>query len=66
MASVGQDQQEDPNSERRSTPEEKLMQAIDMMETGLRWKRAALVRDNPDASKEQLDQLYLEWLQEND
>jgi len=66
MAFVRRDRQAAPSSERRFTPEEKLMQAIDMMETGLRWKRAALERDNPDASKEQLHQLYLEWLQEND
>lgn len=55
-----------PDPDRGLTATEKLLQALDMMATGLRWKRAALARQHPAASPHELDALYQQWLLEDD
>jgi len=47
-------------------PASRLLQALEMMEEGLRWKRAQLARDQPDASQHELDRMLLAWLVQND
>jgi hypothetical protein len=37
-----------------------------MMAAGLRMKRAQLERDHPEASAEDVDEMYLAWLMAND
>ncbi len=37
-----------------------------MMATGLRWKRAALARQYPEASLDELESHYRRWLLEDD
>ncbi|HMR05518.1 MAG TPA: hypothetical protein PKA88_07060 [Polyangiaceae bacterium] len=51
---------------RRERPEVKLRQAIEMMELGLRLKRASLRERNPGASDAELQRLFEQWLLEND
>ena len=47
---------------RRDPPAVKLAQAMEMMESGLRLKRAALRHVNKNASDQELDQALLHWL----
>lgn len=48
------------------TAQERLRQALDMMATGLRWKRQALARLHPGATEQELEVLYERWLLAND
>ena len=52
----------DLDLERALTPAQKLAQALEMMELGLRLKRQALRRDNPQATEQEIERLYLAWL----
>ena len=45
---------------------EKLLQALELMDVGLRLKRAALVRQHPHATAAELEQLFREWLLDDD
>ena len=47
---------------RAQAPAQKLAQALDMMEAGLRLKRAALAHSHQQASAQQLDELMKRWL----
>lgn len=47
---------------RRTPPEEKLAQALDLMAVGLRLERQRLRREHPEASEAELERLYLAWL----
>jgi hypothetical protein len=47
---------------RRTPPAEKLAQAIELMEAGLRLKREVLKRALPDASESELDVAFERWL----
>jgi hypothetical protein len=48
------------------TAAEKLMQALELMDVGLRLKRAALARQHPDSSEAELEQLFRQWLLDDD
>ena len=47
---------------RGASPSEKLAQALELMDTGLRLKRAALQRAHPDASEREIDEAFERWL----
>jgi hypothetical protein len=46
----------------RTSPAEKLAQAIDVMETGFRLKRAALRAATPEATEPEIDAAFERWL----
>lgn len=46
-------------------PAKKLAQALDMMETGIRLKRAALAHTLKQATEQQLDEALSRWLWSN-
>ena len=48
------------------TGAEKLLQALELMDVGLRLKRAALTRQYPHASQVELERLYRQWLLDDD
>ena len=54
--------QDDIETSRATSPVAKLAQAIELMETGLRLKRAALRRALPDASEVEIDEAFERWL----
>ncbi len=45
---------------RRTSP--KLAQAFEMMEAGLRLKRAALEHQHPTASRDEQERMFSKWL----
>jgi hypothetical protein len=47
---------------RAASPAEKLAQAIELMEAGLRLKRAALRRALPHASESEIEAAFERWL----
>lgn len=47
---------------RRDPPALKLAQALDMMETGIRLKRAVFASAQKQATSQQLDELMKDWL----
>lgn len=47
---------------RRDAPATKLAQALDMMETGIRLKRAVLAHSQKQATTQQLDEMMTRWL----
>lgn len=47
-------------------PGEKLRQALDLMRTGLGWKRAALCVRHPQATSEQIDRMLVAWLAQDE
>jgi hypothetical protein len=47
-------------------PAEKLHQAFELMATGFRLKRAKLRQEHPDASDEELERLFADWLLADD
>jgi len=57
---------DDIERSRSASPEEKLAQALDLMATGLRLKRAALRDQLPDASEAEIQAAFEQWLFEND
>jgi hypothetical protein len=52
----------DIETNRRDSPEKKLAQALDLMEAGIRLKRAALAHVRKDATQQELDVLMTRWL----
>ena len=56
----------DVDLSRRTSPELKLAQAFEMMEAGLRLKRAALVHQYPEASRDVRERMFSEWLVRDD
>jgi len=51
---------------RNTPPEVKLAQALDLMETGIRLKRAALRQANPSMTDADLDEALERWLMRDD
>lgn len=47
---------------RLEAPEQKLAQALDMMESGLRLKRAAIQHLRKGATSEQVEEALVRWL----
>jgi hypothetical protein len=47
---------------RSETPATKLFQALELMEAGFRLKRRALRTRYPNASEEEIQRLFLDWL----
>jgi len=47
---------------RRTSPKAKLAQAFEMMEAGLRLKRAALEHQHPTASRDEQERMFSKWL----
>ena len=58
--------QDDIETSRATSPEQKLAQAIELMETGIRVKRAALRQALPEASESEIDEALERWLTEDD
>jgi hypothetical protein len=54
--------QDDIERSRTTSPEEKLAQALEMMATGIRLKRAALRAAQPGLSEHDLDDQLERWL----
>lgn len=46
----------------RLDPAEKLMQALEVMRTGIRLKRSTLHRQFPEADEGEIDRRLTEWL----
>jgi Rv0078B-related antitoxin len=53
---------DDLESARQLSPAEKLAQALEMMSTGIRLKRAALQRRHPAAQETEIERLLTAWL----
>jgi Rv0078B-related antitoxin len=51
---------------RRKSPGEKLAEALEMMATGIRLKRAGLKLQHPTASEEEIDRMLQAWLESDD
>jgi hypothetical protein len=51
---------------RKLTPAEKLAQALELMETGIRLKRSALRQSHPEASPEAIEKMLADWLAAED
>jgi hypothetical protein len=51
---------------RRASPEERAKWTLDLIEAGIRTKRAALKARYPDASDERLEALLLAWIRRDD
>jgi Rv0078B-related antitoxin len=51
---------------RRTSPEERARQTLDLMQTGYRLKRAALRTRHPDETEEQIDTRFRAWLEGDD
>lgn len=54
--------QHDQEISRQTTPGKKLRQTLELMETGIRLKRAALRNAQPKASETEIDQALERWL----
>jgi hypothetical protein len=53
---------DDISSARRSSPEEKLHQALELMAVGFRLERAALRLRHPEADEAEIERLFEAWL----
>ena len=53
---------DDLETSRRTPPEEKLVQAFELADAGIRFKRAALRHASPDSSEEDVDAALERWL----
>jgi hypothetical protein len=51
---------------RMTPPEEKLRQVLQMVETGIRLKRAGLRVRHPSATPEQIEEMLQQWLESDD
>ena len=51
---------------RTTPPEEKLRQVLQLVETGMRLKRAGLRARHPSASPEQIEEMLQRWLESDD
>jgi len=47
-------------------PEVKLAQALEMMAEGCRLQRVKLERRHPDASAEEIERMFTDWLRADD
>ena len=56
----------DPAAASSPSGAEKLLQALELMDVGLRLKRAALARQHPHATVAELEQRFREWLLDDD
>lgn len=54
--------EDDLRSNQNTPPAKKLAQALEMMDMGIRLKRAALLHTEKHATKEQLDEMMNRWL----
>lgn len=54
--------EDDLRANRGTPPAKKLAQALEMMDMGIRLKRAALQHTQKQATKEQLDEMVNTWL----
>lgn len=54
--------QDDIETSRASSPQEKLRQAFELMETGIRLKRIALRHALPSVSEAEIDEALERWL----
>jgi len=57
---------DDHERARATPPAEKLRQALEMMDQGIRLKRASLRARHPTASEEEIDSRLREWLESDD
>lgn len=53
---------DDLETSRRTPPEEKLAQVFDMVDAGIRLKRAALRHASPNAAEQEIDAALERWL----
>jgi hypothetical protein len=53
---------DDLETSRRTSPEEKLVMALEMAEAGIRLKRATLRQALPDATEEDVEAALERWL----
>ena len=53
---------DDLETSRRTTPEEKLAQAFEMADAGIRLKRAALRHASPNSTEQDVDAALERWL----
>jgi hypothetical protein len=51
---------------RRATPEEKLIQAVELMSVGIALRRAGLRARRPGASEAEIDEELRRWLEQRD
>jgi hypothetical protein len=49
---------------KKLSPSEKFIAAIELQEFGLQVKRTQIKRRNPDATPEEIEQLFQSWLQD--
>lgn len=54
--------QHDLELARQTSPAEKLAQALELMETGIRLKRAALRNERPHDSDDEIEKAMAQWL----
>lgn len=54
--------QHDLELARGASPAEKLAQALELMETGIRLKRAALKNQRPDDCDDKIEKALAQWL----
>lgn len=47
---------------KQASPAEKLLAALELQELGLQMKKTQIRRNHPDATPEEVDQLFLTWL----
>jgi hypothetical protein len=59
MDSLGQ---HDLELARQTSPAEKLAQALELMATGIRLKRAALKNQRPHDSNDEIERALTQWL----
>ncbi|MGH7437696.1 MAG: hypothetical protein ACRENE_18620 [Polyangiaceae bacterium] len=57
---------DDLESSRRTSPGVRARQALDLMQTGFRLKRAALRARFPRESDHQIDERFRSWLESDD
>jgi hypothetical protein len=57
---------DDIESARRTSPEERARQTLEMMRTGFRLKRSALRARYPEESEDQIEQRFRAWLEGDD
>ena len=59
-------ERDDIDRSRRTPPGVKLAQAIEMMAAGYRLRRAKLEQEHPDASAEERERMFTDWLRADD
>jgi hypothetical protein len=59
-------ERDDLDLARRTPPEERARQAVEVMRTGFRLKLAALRTRHPDESDEEIDARFRAWLESDE